>query len=260
MSIKLADFLLAMERIAPRALALSFDNLGLLIQPDHDEISRVLVALDCTTAVASEARELGADLVLTHHPLFFHPIQRLSYDDPATAAACMLLRHGIGLFAAHTNLDAAQGGVNDTLCDLFGVEGATPFNDGVGRVGALAEPETLGRLARRAERILNAGVRFVGDENALVRRVAVVGGGGGGDVLPAAQAGADVLLTGEVKHSDALDALALRLGLIVAGHYETERVVLEPLICRLQNDDFDVQYTLSRADGSPFTRFQEGTP
>lgn len=260
MSVKLGDFLLAMERVAPRELALSFDNPGLLIQPDHDEISRVLVALDCTVAVANEARELGADLVLTHHPLFFHPVQRLAYDDPATAAACMLLRHGVGLFTAHTNLDAAQGGVNDTLCDLFGIEDIAPFDDGMGRVGTLAEPETLGQLARRAERTLDTSVRFVGDENALVRRVATVGGSGGSDVLPAAQTGADVLITGEVKHSDALDALTLGLGLIVAGHYETERVVLEPWICRLQNDGFDVQYTLSRADGSPFARFQEGTP
>ncbi len=254
---KLDDFLLAMERIAPRALAIPSDNPGLLVQPDHGEISRVLVALDCTVDVAREAGRLGVDLVLTHHPLFFHPVRRLSYDDPATAAACMLLRHGIGLFAAHTNLDAAQGGVNDTLCELFGVENAIPFNDGVGRVGALAEPDTLGRFARRAERTLNTCVRFVGDENAIVRRIAVVSGGGGSDVLPAAEAGADVLLTGEIRHSEAIAARALGLAVVAAGHYESECVVLEPLIRRLQNAGFDVQYTLSREDGSPFRRVQE---
>ena len=84
---KIQEFTAAMERIAPKELALEFDNPGLLIEPDHAEISRVLVALDCTKAVADEAAAWGADLVLTHHPLFFHPVQRLSYTDPATAAA-----------------------------------------------------------------------------------------------------------------------------------------------------------------------------
>ena len=124
---KLSGFLAAMERIAPRELALEFDNPGLLIEPDHEEIKSVLVALDCTPQVAREAEERNADLVLTHHPLFFHPVQKLLYREPETAAACLLLRHGIGHFAAHTNLDAALGGVNDTLCELFGVLDALPF-------------------------------------------------------------------------------------------------------------------------------------
>ena len=84
---KLTDFTAAMERIAPREFALEYDNPGLLVEPDHGEISRVLVALDCTKAVAKEAAEWGADLVLTHHPLFFHLVQRMAYSDPATAGA-----------------------------------------------------------------------------------------------------------------------------------------------------------------------------
>ncbi len=249
---KIQEFVAQMERIAPKALALEFDNPGLLIEPDHAEISRVLVALDCTKAVAEEAAEWGADLVLTHHPLFFHPVSKLSYSDPATVAACVLLRHGIGLFAAHTNLDAAPGGVNDTLCSLFDIREAIPFDEGVGRVGQLKEPETLQSLVKRAETILGTQVRFSGDPEQAVSRVAVMGGSGGSSVAAAAEQGADVLLTGELKHSDVLDAQMLGLSLIVAGHYETETVVLEPLMKRLQNDCFGVQYQLSRTDGSPF--------
>src|SRR5512133_1939138 len=107
---KIQEFCAQMERVAPRELALEFDNPGLLIEPDHVEIARVLVALDCSKAVAEEAAEWGADLVLVHHPLFYHPVKKLAYSDPATAAACVLLRHGIGLYAAHTPLDAAHGG------------------------------------------------------------------------------------------------------------------------------------------------------
>ena len=251
---KIHEFIAAMERIAPKELALEFDNPGLLIEPDHAEISRVLVALDCTKAVADEAAAWGADLVLTHHPLFFHPVQRLSYTDPATAAACVLVRNGIGLFAAHTNLDAAYGGVNDTLCALFGIHEAIPFDEGVGRVGFLKQPETLEQFAKRAETVFHARVAVSGAPGTAVSRVAVMGGSGGGSVRLAAEQKADLLLTGELKHSDALDAQMLGLGLVVAGHYETEAVVLEPLMKRLQNDCFGVQYQLSRVDGSPFVR------
>ena len=248
------DFLSAMERVAPRELAMEFDNPGLLIEPDHDEVLRVLVALDCTMAVAREAVESGADLVLTHHPLFFHPVQKMLYSDPETAAACLLIRNGIGLFAAHTNLDAAQGGVNDTLAQLFQLEGVIPIDEGVGRVGNLKEATTLGEFARRAETQLNTRAGVVGRLDAPVRRVAVLGGSGGSAIRPAIAEGADVLLTGELKHSDAIDAGMLGLNLIVAGHYETECIVLEPLIRRLQNECFDVKYNLSRADVSPFVR------
>ncbi len=251
---KLQEFLVAMERIAPRELAMEFDNPGLLVEPDHDEIRNVLIALDCTKEVAEEAIIWGADLVLTHHPLFFHPVQKMTYSDPATAAACMLLRNGIGLFAAHTNLDAARGGVNDTLCELIGIRDVIPFDEGVGRVGTLKEKETLSGLARRIESLLGTRVSFVGAPEASVRRVAVMGGSGGSAVLPAAEEKADVLVTGEVKHSDGIDARTLGLNLIVAGHYETECIVLEPLIKRLQNECFNVQYQLSRADGNLFVR------
>ncbi len=251
---KIAAFIAAMERIAPRELALEFDNPGLLIEPDHDAVSRVLVALDCTKAVAEEAARMEVDLVLTHHPLFFRPVRHMAYSDPATAAACVLLRHGIGLYAAHTNLDAAQGGVNDTLCALFGVRETIPFDEGVGRIGTLREPEPLSAFAKRAEALLGARVGIAGEPDRPVIRAAVMGGSGSSAVAAAAAQGADVLLTGELKHSDALDAQTLGLCLVVAGHYETERIVLEPLIKRLQNDCFDVQYQLSRADGSPFVR------
>ena len=251
---RMHEFAAAMERIAPMELAAEFDNPGLLIEPDHDEISRVLVALDCTKAVAEEAAEWGADLVLTHHPLFFHPVKHMAYSDPATAAACVLLRHGIGLFAAHTNLDAARGGVNDTLCELLGVRDTIPFDEGIGRVGTLKEPELLEQFSRRAQAQLGAKVLVSGELTKQVRRIAVLGGSGGSSVLPASAEGADVLVTGELKHSDAIDAATLGLALVVAGHYETERIVLSPLIKRLQNECFGVQYQLSRVDGSPFVR------
>lgn len=249
------DFVEKMERIAPPDLALGFDNPGLIIGPEHANLHTVLLALDCTTAVAREAAELQADLVLTHHPLFFHPVKHILREDPETAAAWLLIRNGIGLYAAHTNLDAAVGGVNDTLCELFGLMDVSHFGEGnLGRIGTLRDPRLFVELATLTGDLLSTRARCCGPVDQLVRRVAVVSGAGGSEIMAAAAARADVLLTGEVIHSDALAARELGLPLILAGHYETERIVLPALQKRLQNPLNDVQYYIARSDKSPIVQ------
>ena len=243
---KLEAFVAAMEEIAPPGLAMAFDNVGLLIGPEKREIRSVLVALDCTVQTAREAAEAGADLLLTHHPLFLDGIKRLLPEDPAAAGAYILIRNGIGLYAAHTNLDAAPGGVNDALAQAVGVEGAMPLPpENLGRIGTLPKPQSLLAFAGAVEQKLNTKARVCGDGNRMIARVAFIGGAGGGDVEAAALAGADVLLTGECKHHQALMAAQLGLCVIEAGHYETEQVVLPHLIKRLQQSANDVQYSLT---------------
>ena len=173
---KIENFLSVCEAMAPRALALDFDNPGLLVGPDHDEIHKVLVALDCTEAVAREAVNWGADLVLTHHPMFFSGIKRFTPCDPGTSAAYILARNGIGLFAAHTNLDAAQGGVNDALCGALGVINTRVIgNEGIARIGALSESTTLRGFAAHVQERLGGRVRIAGAPDVAVARVAVMG-------------------------------------------------------------------------------------
>ena len=250
-------WIVAMERIAPPELALEGDNVGLLVGSDRTEITNVLVALDCTPAVVREATEEQVDLILTHHPQFFRPVRRIHVNAPETAAACLLLRYGINHYTAHTNLDAAKGGVNDVLAELLGVQCAEPFGDGIGRIGELPVLKTLEEFARHAGTVLDSTVRLVGNTGAIVRTVAVIGGSGGMDVQSARASGADVFVTGELKHHEALDALTLGLHCILAGHFETERVVLQPLIRRLQEETQDVQYILAKADRGPFVTVQE---
>ena len=242
-----------LENIAPRALAEEWDDPGLLIEPEQREISRALVALDCTVEVATEAKERGAQLVLTHHPLFFKPVRRIHYSQPDTAAAYALIRQGIGLLAAHTNLDCAWGGVNDALAQALGLSGVRAFPSGspedaaaigMGRVGKLRAPMQLREFAVYVGQTLGAAARFGGDAASLVSRVALIGGSGGKFAAEAKAAGADVLVSGEVKHSEALDARALGIGIVEAGHYETERVVLAPLIAGLQAAQKDIQCTV----------------
>ena len=107
-----------------REIALEYDRVGLLIGT-HRDVKRVLLALDCTDAVAREAVDINADLVLTHHPLFFKGITRILPDDDKTSAAYILIQHGIGLYSAHTNLDSVPDGVNDTIAENLGIADCT---------------------------------------------------------------------------------------------------------------------------------------
>ena len=249
---ELEALLPVLSHTAPLRLAEEWDNVGLLIEPEETEITRILVALDCTVEVAKEAREVGAQLVLTHHPLFLKPVSRISHSAPDTAAAYALIRSGIGLYAMHTNLDSAIGGVNDALALALGLTDIRPLmlpnlplgeeTQGPGRVGNLKEKVSLSDFAREVGIRLNAAVRMGGEKGRAIRRVAVLGGSGGDYTKAAKAAGADVLVTGEVKHHQALEALALGLGIIEAGHYETECVVLSPLIAGLQAALKEIQY------------------
>ena len=249
---ELKRFCACMEEIAPRALALDFDNVGLLVEPDHTEIKKVLLALDCTTITAREAVELGVDLLVTHHPQFFHGVKSIGFSSPETGAAALLLRHGIGHFAAHTNLDAAEGGVNDTLAELLELRDVAPIPpENIGRVGTLPQPMRLSDLAGRCNRLLDSHGGYAGDPDRLVSRVAVLGGAGGGDIEYAQEAGAEAYLTGEAKHNQILEARERDLPLILCGHYETERVVLKSLQDRLQILAPDVQYTITLREKAP---------
>lgn len=248
----LEAFVEVMNTLAPPEAALGFDNCGLLIGTEKAEISRVLVALDCTCAVAEEAEELSCDLVLTHHPLIFNGLKRILPNDPVSAAVYKLIRSGIGLFAAHTNLDAAEGGVNTELCSVLGIENAVAVPpENIMRVGDLREPMELDEFARLVEERL-CTVAHISGEDRTVRRVAVMGGSGGGDCAYAKAYGADCYVTGECKHSQAIEAGVMGLAVIAAGHYETENPVLRPLIEYLKANTNGVEFIVSRRNAPVF--------
>lgn len=244
------DFLDVMESIAPRELALDYDNPGLIVGTERTEITKVLIALDCTEEVADEAKALGCDLVVTHHPLLFRAVKRISPFDPLSAPVYRLIKNGVGMFAAHTNLDSAEGGVNTELCRLLGIKNEKPVPpENLARVGELDESIGFSALAERVEKTLGTTVRLAGQDRP-VRRIMVVGGAGGSEYGLAKEAGADVLITGECKHNEAIEAASIGVNVIAAGHYETESVVLLPLKGRLSELTNGVEYVISKA-GNP---------
>lgn len=245
------DLLAVMEDLAPKALAMSFDNVGLLVNNEKENVNKVMLALDCTVATAKEAAQWDADMLITHHPQMLDGIKSISPYDPDTAGLYVLIRHDIAHFAAHTNLDAAQGGVNDCLASILELKDVSKMEyDLLGRLGNLQNEMSLFELAKQIEGLLKTRVRICGEPDKLVRRVGLIGGAGGGEVYNAFRSGAEVLLTGEIKHHQALQAQQLGMCVIQAGHYETEHIVLEPLRKRLQERTFDVEYKIASLESS----------
>lgn len=225
-----------LDNLAPFSYQMDFDNAGFLVGRGEREVKKVLVSLDITEEVAAEAVELGAQLIVSHHPVIFHPAKSITDADPTGRVLLALVEGGLSAICAHTNLDAVQGGVNDALAAALGLtrleqlhpDGvdalARPY--GIGRVGVReGVPVYLPAFAQEVKEALNAAaVRYV-DARRPVRRVAV-GGGACGDMLSdAVKLGCDTFVTADVKYNVFLDAKALGINLIDAGHYPTEQVI-----------------------------------
>jgi dinuclear metal center YbgI/SA1388 family protein len=224
---RLADVVAVLDEQYPPQLAEEWDAVGLVCGRPTDVVSKVLFAVDPHPDVMAEALDWGADLVVTHHPLLLTPVHGVSNGWKGEMLHS-LIRSGIGLFCAHTNADVADGGVNDALAALLGVSERAPLDpvSGLGRVGRLSEPTTLGAFSAVVAAALPAtqtGLRVAGDLSAQVRTVAVCGGAGGSLVDVARESGADVYVTADLRHHRALDAgCDGGPALIDASHWATE--------------------------------------
>ena len=231
----------ALFAFAPKELAQNWDNVGLLVGDPDSPVSSVLVALDITRAVVEEAMEGDFDLIVAHHPVMnctWHPVQTVRMDDPRGWILASLLRDGISAICMHTNLDSAQGGVNDALAAKLGLGNLSPLcEDGLGRIGELESPEEPAAFARRVKEALGADSLRYAEGGRMVRRVAV-GGGACGEFAPLAAAmGCDTFVTADLKYHDFQNAGALGLNLIDAGHFPTENPVC-PVVARLLREQF----------------------
>jgi dinuclear metal center YbgI/SA1388 family protein len=226
-----AELLAHVARLAPFELAEEWDNVGLLVGRHNQVVTRVLVALELRDEVLGEARETGCDAVLTHHPVIFPSLSALTDDAVASELALRAAEERIVVLAAHTNLDAARGGLNDVMAELLGLSESRPLRPapgdpevGLGRVGRVA-PTTLAELAARAAKAFEeAPVSYAGDPETRVERVACCTGSGASLIADARDSGADTYITSDLKYHDADRADGLQL--ISLPHARTERVAL----------------------------------
>ena len=248
---KISELISAMDGWAPFSSAREFDNCGLLVGDKDAETDLVLLALDLTDEVLSEAEKLGAGCVLTHHPLIFRAVKRFTADTLPFRAA----RLGISVVGCHTNLDVAAGGVNDTLISALGLGKLGDVSETDGCCAMCACPEELADPKALAQRVREAtGLPCVRLANGKkpVSRVAVCCGGGASFIDAAISDGADAMITGDIKYSAAVDAVRSGFTLIDAGHYETERLVLPVMAKRLSEQFADCRFEIAKTCRSAF--------
>ena len=236
MAVTVKDVYEFLQEKAPFELQMGFDNAGFLVGRGGREVDKILVALDITENVVEEARQVGAQLIVSHHPVIWGGAKSITDETVMGRKLLSLTESGIAAICAHTNLDAVAEGVNDALAEALGLTEIAQLKQdgvdgqgrpyGIGRIGLLpAGCDTCAQFARRVKELLGSnGVRYV-DAGKPVRIVAV-GGGSCSDMMDDALAqGCDTFLTADVKYDGFLDARAKGLNLIDEGHYPTENVI-----------------------------------
>ncbi len=223
-----------LETLSPKNYAEDWDNIGLLAGRRDKDVETIYIALDATDEVIADAVRVGADMLLTHHPLIFKKLSRVNTDDFIGRRIVKLIQNDISYYAMHTNFDVM--GMADAAADELGLRAREVLNvtfedeiskEGCGRVGHLAERmsvEALAGLVKKRFHVPN--VRVFGDLGDIVETAAVMPGSGGSFIRDAIYAGADVMITGDIDHHEGIDAVAQGLAVIDAGHYGIEKLFI----------------------------------
>ncbi len=250
----IADFL---ERFAPSRLAEDWDNVGLLVGDEGREVSRLMTCLTITPSTAAEAIARGAALVVAHHPLPFRALKRLTIDTTIGRLLLDLIEAKIAVYSPHTAFDSAADGINQRLARGLGLRGVLPLvfdrqGLGSGRVGWLEEPLDLAAMADRVKQFLSVErLQIVGAPDHSVRTVAVACGAAGEFLEAARGVHCDAMLIGETRYHTCLDAEAAGIGLILPGHYASERFAVESLADLLAEEFPSLEAWASRNERDP---------
>lgn len=231
------EIIQVIEAAYPREAALDFDNVGLLAGRTEKEVKRVYIALDATDAVIDRAVEARADMLITHHPLIFSPLKKVTDEDFVSRRVVKLIQNDISYYAMHTNYDVL--GMAELAEKILGIRNTEVLDitmekdgkpEGIGRIGELEKPMTLEECCVYVKHKLNLGsLKVFGDMERQVSRIAISPGSGKSMIGIAIEKGADVLVTGDIGHHEGLDAVEQGLCIIDAGHYGTEYIFLDDM-------------------------------
>lgn len=227
-----------LEKIAPLDLSESWDNSGLLVGSPEAEVYGILIGLDPTLSLLKEAVAKKINVIITHHPVIFHPLKSLCSDDPTGRLLYFAVKNNLHIIACHTNLDTAPEGVSDIFAGKLDLTDIIPLipsscgraDSGIGRIGNCRTPITPGECIERIYRVTNAPwLLEAGPRPKQVQKIAVCGGSGSDFTRIAMQTGADLFITAEIKHDMARWAEEAGFWLIDGGHFATEYMVVDPL-------------------------------
>jgi dinuclear metal center YbgI/SA1388 family protein len=254
------------EDLAPTSLAEDWDNVGWQVRSDSDEVTGILCAVDATEAVVDEAAELGANLVLAHHPLLFRPLRSVDVESRVGAVIAKAILRGISILSAHTNWDAAPGGISWALAKHLGLQPLEPLlpvagssNAGLGVIAESTSDLHAAQLVALLGSSLGSAVTsWVGPTTEGHRRVALMGGSGTTGIAKAAASGATLYITADVRYHDAQEAEAVGLSLLVVDHGASERPGMSEL-GRILATRLAVPVTSSQTPTSPWRFITDAT-
>lgn len=259
----LTDITVFLESFAPPQLAEEWDNVGLLVGDADGDVDKLMTCLTITPPVVNEAVVAGVDLIVAHHPLPFKPLKRLTTETTAGRMLLNLAADRIAVYSPHTSFDSAEQGINQRLAAGLELQAIAPIIErltpgestavlGAGRYGSFPAPRPLQDIVERAKQLLSIdGLHLVGDPLQPVQKLAVACGSAGDFLEPARQLGCDCLLTGETRFHTCLEAEANGMGLILVGHYASERFALEYLADILAEQFPAIECWASREERDP---------
>ena len=249
-----------LETFAPVTLAEEWDNVGLLVGDPDQEVKRLMTCLTITPASAREAIERQAEMIITHHPLPFRPLKRLTTAQTASRLLLQLIEGKIAVHSPHTAFDSAAAGINQQLAEALKLESIKPLipqvDDaeglGAGRRGKLAQPVSLQAMSQRLQVFLDLpGLHVVGSPDQVITRVAVACGSAGQFLNVARKHQCDLLITGETNFHTCLEAEANQVALLLPGHYASERFAVEQLAKTLATQFEDLEIWASETESDP---------
>lgn len=229
------------ENYASPKLAYDWDNVGILFGNDKKEVKKVLLTLDVNEFTINEAIKNKCNMIISHHPIFFGGIKKIDFNTSDGRMIKMLVENDITVFAAHTNMDIADGGINDELAKIFELSDVKYIEEnGLGRYGILPKEINLSEFCKIVKEKLDTPcIRVCGDENAKIKKIAVASGSCSEIIPKALTLECDAVITGDMKYHEMCDAFYSGISVIDAGHYSTEKNVISIFEKILKNTDIE---------------------